>query len=828
MGLWSIVVPQRLTNLIYNPSFEHASLSSTDNWTITAGSLARTATQSTIGSFSGWFQPTASSDYIESNQITASTTDGNTVYVQFDLRSAGTVTVKAWDGASEETLDTITGDSAWHTYKYSPASDSFTLRFYSSSTDNQLDRVCAYDIPGAVFATEPVENYTYIDGDQPGCFFDGVRGACNSVAPIDARVYGEIVNLDDYYAYITESDSVGMENVQNTFSETVNRPGGVFSSQDVGVRVSALTMDVVGTSQEDLHLRRKNLIDLLKLDKTPTGTPFRIVYTGASSTKMVYLDCYYSAGLEYNHGGAAGFTEDDVVARFQSANPFWYEFQTQSFVLAGAVLASASTDVYSNIAIVRVDYPNSTSPQWREIQIGVPSTNQINAIAIDDVRGRFAIANDTGITMYSVKDSTSWGVGATILSGSTSYSALAIGARGELYAAGIIDVAGSTVDEAIAYNDTWTSGQWQAMGAGLTGNTFADADVKTIYQTRDGTVYAGGDFTANGDSDAINIAKWDGTAWSAIAAGVGAPSGPIFKIIESPSGTLYACGTFGAIGGDTDLSYITQWDGTTWSALGGGVEDSVYAMEIAKNGDLYAGGTFENAAGDTNCQYIARWNGYQWFPLQSGLNNFVFTLKYFDDLLFIGGSFVTEGDTNVQGTLYWNNYTFLTPDQTAVSNSLVGGPTSVDYGERHKIAIISAAAGGMTSYGKYSAVTSVDVSATAKVYPRFRVKSDTTDTNRILSIKNHSSNKSLYMNYTVKYGEEVIIDVENGRVTSSFAGDITGTALARGSQFSTFSFLPGENILSAFVSDITSASTSSVEFTCEVPIRHHSLDGAAT
>ncbi len=79
------------------------------------------------------------------------------------------------------------------------------------------------------------------------------------------------------------------------------------------------------------------------------------------------------------------------------------------------------------------------------------------------------------------------------------------------------------------------------------------------------------------------------------------------------SGNLYAGGNFTTAGGVT-VNYIAKWDGTSWSALGSGMNGTVYALAVDASGNLYAGGGFTTAGG-VAANNIAKWNGTSWSAL---------------------------------------------------------------------------------------------------------------------------------------------------------------------------------------------------------------------
>jgi hypothetical protein len=84
------------------------------------------------------------------------------------------------------------------------------------------------------------------------------------------------------------------------------------------------------------------------------------------------------------------------------------------------------------------------------------------------------------------------------------------------------------------------------------------------------------------------------------------------------NGDLVAGGDFPAMGGVV-VNYIARWNGTSWAALGSGMNSSVTALTTLPNGDLLASGNFTTAGG-VSANGLARWNGASWSALSSGRN----------------------------------------------------------------------------------------------------------------------------------------------------------------------------------------------------------------
>jgi hypothetical protein len=90
----------------------------------------------------------------------------------------------------------------------------------------------------------------------------------------------------------------------------------------------------------------------------------------------------------------------------------------------------------------------------------------------------------------------------------------------------------------------------------------------------------------------------------------------------------------------------------TWSSVGGGMTDWVYASTIY-NGDLIVGGKFTNAGG-VSANHIARWNGTAWEPLGDGVNGKVNSLIVYNGNLVAAGEFTIAGGLEVNFIAMWD------------------------------------------------------------------------------------------------------------------------------------------------------------------------------
>src|SRR5689334_10506124 len=96
---------------------------------------------------------------------------------------------------------------------------------------------------------------------------------------------------------------------------------------------------------------------------------------------------------------------------------------------------------------------------------------------------------------------------------------------------------------AFASSDSFSDANWMSMG-GLPG---ANGEVYAAAADDSGNLYIGGGFTRVGGVLATNIAKWNGSTWSPLGAGMN-PFAPVRALAVSGS-DLYAGGWFTNAGG---------------------------------------------------------------------------------------------------------------------------------------------------------------------------------------------------------------------------------------------------------------------------------------
>jgi len=238
-----------------------------------------------------------------------------------------------------------------------------------------------------------------------------------------------------------------------------------------------------------------------------------------------------------------------------------------------------------------------------------------------------------------------------------------------LYVGGSFDSINAVPMNGIA---RWNGSTWSPLGSGL-GESYAEVQALAVFD--DGTgpaLYAAGYFDSVGGVSAANIAKWNGSSWSALGGGLDAVATSLGVFDDGSGAALYAGGSFTNAGGQS-AAHIAKWNGSSWSSLAGGTDGSVDSLQVWNDGGgtaLFAGGKFTNAGGQPS-NHFARWNGSSWQPVGNGVagnaSSDVYGLAVFDDgsgaALYAGGEFTTAGSAQANNIARWNasNWSSLGP-----------------------------------------------------------------------------------------------------------------------------------------------------------------------
>jgi hypothetical protein len=222
--------------------------------------------------------------------------------------------------------------------------------------------------------------------------------------------------------------------------------------------------------------------------------------------------------------------------------------------------------------------------------------------------------------------------------------ALAVDDSGDLYVGGDFTEANGTSVSNIA---RWNGTQWSALGGGM------DSTVRALVIDGGGNVCAGGNFITAGGVKADYSAAWNGAAWSSLGPRGSGMNSVVYALAAGGSGTLYAGGAF-TTAGSVNANRVARWDGTVWSALGSGTNDDVWGLTLAGDSTLYAGGDFITAGG-VSANHVAQWDGAAWSPLGTGMNGSVRPIVLDSHgNLYVGGVFTTAGGVSANYVAKWD------------------------------------------------------------------------------------------------------------------------------------------------------------------------------
>ncbi len=222
---------------------------------------------------------------------------------------------------------------------------------------------------------------------------------------------------------------------------------------------------------------------------------------------------------------------------------------------------------------------------------------------------------------------------------------LAVDGSGNVYVGGTFTMAGGIPAYHIA---RWNGSAWSALGSGM------DGTVSALAVDGSGNLYTGGYFNSAGGVPAHYIARWNGSAWSALGSGMGGAYPSVSALAVDDSGNLYAGGIFTTAGG-VPANGVARWDGSAWAPLGSGMGYAVSSLAVDGSGSLYAAGWFDRAGG-VPANRIARWDGSTWAALGSGMNDGIWALAVDGSgTLYAGGDFTTAGNKPSSYIARWFN-----------------------------------------------------------------------------------------------------------------------------------------------------------------------------
>jgi len=346
------------------------------------------------------------------------------------------------------------------------------------------------------------------------------------------------------------------------------------------------------------------------------------VYAGGFFVTAGGNDAYHIAKWDGTNWSALGDGMDDAV---RALAVHW-----SGDVYAGGYFSTAGGTTVNHVA--KWDPTTST---WSAVGAGMDGP--VLALVFD---GSEYLCAGGEFSNYVAQ----WNDGSWVPLGSLNGRVTALVGGGDLYAGGDFTQDGATPLTHVA---RW-NGSWNSLGDGVDNAVFALA-------VRSGYYYVGGAFQNAGGQQVNHVAKWDleGASWEAMPP---APDTGINAVTTDDEGNVYVGGYFTEAGG-VPANNIAKWNGTAWSALGDGLDDTVMCL-LTHGTDLYAGGWF-NYSGIIALNHIARWDGANWSalggPPSPGTNNLVNAMAMDGNgHLYAGGSFTTAGGVSASRVAKWD------------------------------------------------------------------------------------------------------------------------------------------------------------------------------
>lgn len=383
----------------------------------------------------------------------------------------------------------------------------------------------------------------------------------------------------------------------------------------------------------------------------------------------VYCSTVDSEGNLYV-GGAFTIVGDVVsygVAKWDGSRWSSIAPRTESNFAVEAMVTDAQGNLYvggnfidiGGISALRIARWDGT--KWHKMGAGLgyngaASFDRVKAIAISPTgevyaAGRFTESNGVIVNNIARWNGSSWKpLGDGFNASSPEVNALAIDSNGDLYATGKFTLSGNSP---INYIAKWNGRKWSNLGTGLSGFPYEPTGRALKFDT-EGNLVVAGIFKSAGSLQVNNIARWDGSAWSAFGkagadAGIEALSNGIYALGLSPNGNIVAASR-GSIIGNSVLYELVRWNGKAWvpAIPHPAIQGLTRTFQIMPNGDYVLGGDFKELGmgSDTfHASRLVRWNGKNFRRFGDGPDGQILAAKFdSNNDLVVAGSFQTIGN----------------------------------------------------------------------------------------------------------------------------------------------------------------------------------------
>jgi hypothetical protein len=804
-GFWAIALPVEKTNATLNPSYEYGTLGVTAIQSSTLGSSAQYQqfgawslavtpnSNGTSGAALGTWTATNGAAY------TASVYVRGVSAIPYRMAVADSNGVNFVSGGTT----TFTGGGTWQRYSVSFTEAAGAVRRVVVTKSSGADTTPFY-VDG--YQIELGSLTTYIDGDQPGCIWNGGPHASMGSRSGQTRAGGSLVALADLGWSVDQMPGVGMPGLENSSQSYAVLDGAQYQRTRATQRAFTLTAKpIYGTTTADYHVQRRTIIDAIKIDAFSPQQPSRFYYVGGQGT--VLIDAVYDHGLEL--GNMDGPMAEDIAVSFAAFDPYWYAPTNEGTALA------ANTNIGSTNYIVK----RSPTGVWGTLGVNgttvnadVPGNLAVYTLTANVggsifVGGYFGTAGGTwsnGIAMY-LPDANRFGTltGGSIGNGggSVTVRALQFAPSGSLFIAGNTLTHGGTVSPNVGF--------WNGAYGTLTGGTVdVNNQAYTLTYSPTGTLFLGGDFAIAGGTVARRLAQWANGVWGTLSQTGGTIDALVSSLVWGLDSALYAAGAFSRAGGTT-LGSIARWNGAWGSLAAGGSGGNFIDLGVKPDGRIVGVGDFVNAGGVLS-NGIAEWNGAGWTPVASGVTGptgatarlYAVGVRQNNSYL-VAGSFTRAGGLTFPDPLAeWNGASFLPigidlPGGAPIIYTIYEAPDRTLYlGGAFTGTALAASAGAVVNTGR------------AQVYPIVRMRNTSGSSGTVWYLQNFTTNTAIYFDLALLPGEVATLTLTPGArsFTSSFRSNLM-SAILPGSNLATWALAPGTNNL-AFYADNTGLVTS--------------------
>lgn len=225
-----------------------------------------------------------------------------------------------------------------------------------------------------------------------------------------------------------------------------------------------------------------------------------------------------------------------------------------------------------------------------------------------------------------------------------------------IYAGGTFTLASNT---AVNYIAKWNGTGWEPLQSGA--NPGLNGAVNTILAKSDTEIYVGGSFTANKAGTVIlnNVAKFNGTEWEALGSGTNVgTNNTVYALAYTTLGDesyLYVGGAFTSVANTLNIPYIAKYkfNGSSWESLGNNFLNNAVKAIAINGSDVYIGGNF-TSIGVNQINYIAKWNGSSFEALGEGVDDNVNAIAIQDNKIYIAGSFLHSANQKLNKIAMWD------------------------------------------------------------------------------------------------------------------------------------------------------------------------------